>query len=256
MKTKIRNMIPISAGLVLAITLSVITVACSSTSSTATSSTPTETSTSTETTAPPSSTTATSSQFQRRGASGTLAAINGDTLTLTTQQGQVTVNVSSDTTIEKTVVGTVNDLSQGDIVTISGTADSTGNVNATLIMVRPQSQQGQSPQITGNGGTFTRPNGGSTPGGNPGRQFTIGTISGINGNSLTVTTAQSQVTVNIGSDTVIQNTVSGTLSDLQTGVSLTVVGPTDSNGNVDATSISIRPQGQGFPGGIPSTTAS
>ena len=247
MKIKIRNMIPISAGLVLATTLSVIAVACSSASSTTTS-------TSTEITAPPSITTTQSAQFQRRGASGTLADINGDTLTLTTQQGQVTVNISSDTTIEKTVVGTVSDLSQGDFVTFSGTTDSTGNVNATLIMMRPQSQQGQSPPTTGSGGTFTRPNGGSTSGGNTGRQFTIGTISGINGNSLTVTTAQGQVTVSIGSNTVIQNTVSGTVSDLQTGVSLTVVGPTDSSGNVDATSISIRPQGQGFPGGTPPIT--
>ena len=246
-------MIPIGAGLVLAITLSVMAIACSSASSTTTSSTPTVTSTSTETTALPSSTTAQSSQFQRRGTSGTLTAINGDSLTLTTSQGQVTVDITSSTTIEKTVVATVSDLSQGDIVTISGTADSTGNINATLIMVRPQSQ---SPPTTGNGGTFTRPNGGSPPGGNTARQFTIGTISEINGNSLTVTTAQGQVTVNIGSNTVIQNTISGTISDLQTGVSLTVVGPTDSSGNVDATSISIRPQGQGFPGGTPSTTAS
>jgi hypothetical protein len=78
--------------------------------------------------------------------------------------------------------------------------------------------------------------------------MTIGTINTINGNSFTVTTvAQGQMTVNIGSDTVIQKTVSGTVSDLQIGVSISAMGPTDTNGDVNATSISIRPPGQGFP---------
>jgi len=258
MKINKKNIITVSAGLVLATALSIVTVACSSASSPTTSSTVVATTTPTETAVAPSPTTTPPSQFQRRGANGTLAAINGDILTLTSSQGQVSVNISSSTTIEKTVVGTIDDLNQGDFVTISGTTDSAGNISATSIMVRPQGQQGQfTPPTTGtpgNGGTFTRPNGGF-PGGDAGRQFTIGTISGINGDSLTVTTTQGEVTVNIDSDTVIQNTVSGTLSDLQTGIFLTVTGPTDSNGNVDATSISIQTQGQGFPATPPTTTS-
>ena len=86
--------------------------------------------------------------------------------------------------------------------------------------------------------------------------MTIGTINGINGSSLTVTTAQGQVIVNISTATVIQKAVRGALSDLQTGVSLTAIGATDSNGNVNAISISIRPQGQGFPATQPATTTS
>jgi hypothetical protein len=224
------------AGLVLATALSIVTVACSSTSSSTTSSTGSTTTT-------PASTTTTTSIVQRQGSNGTIASINGNILTLTTSQGQVTVNISSSTTIEKTAAGTAGDLNKGDSVTISGTADSSGNISATSITVRPQ---GQSLPTTGNGGGFAIPNGGFS-GVGTNLQFTIGTISGINGNSLTVTTAQSQVTVNISSSTVIQKTENGALSDLQTGVSLTVVGPTDSNGNINATSISIRSQGQGFP---------
>ena len=52
--------------------------------------------------------------------------------------------------------------------------------------------------------------------------------------------------MNIGSDnTTIQNIMTGTLSDLHEGQSLTVMGPQDANGNVTATSIIIQPQGQG-----------
>ena len=255
MKRNGGNIIPIGVAVTSVIVLSIIVAGCSGASTPAVSSPPAVITTTTEITAVPSTTTNQSSQFQHRGTSGTLADINGDTMIVTTQQGQVTVNLSSETTLEKTVVGDVNDLSQGDFVTISGIADSSGNLSATSIMVRPQVQQGQTPSTIGNGGGFTGPNGGS-PGGNSSRQFTIGTIISIDNNSLTVMTTQGQATVNIGPDTVIENTITGTTSDLQTGVFLTVVGTTDSNGDVTATSISIRPQGQGFPGGVPTTTAS
>ena len=255
MKMNFKNIILVCTGLALIVALLATTAGCSSASSPVTSSSVPSTTTSTTTAASP--TTSTASRRGPNGTFGTLAAINGDTLTLTTSQGQVTVNISSDTTIEKTVSGTITDLGQGNYVTISGNADTTGNINAASIMVRAQEQPGQfSPPTgttTGNGGNFTRPNGGS-PGGGLGGQFTIGTIDVINGNSFTVTTAQGQVTVNVGTDTVIQQTVSGTLADLSIGDSLTVSGTPDSNGNIDATSISIRPQGQGFPGTQPTTT--
>ncbi len=252
MKIKRSNIIPISAGVTLAAVLSFVIIACSSASSQTTQPVTSATASTTQAVQTMPTTTQTS-QFQRRGANGTITSINGNTLTLTTSQGQATVIISSNTTIEKTVVGAVSDLTQGNFVTISGTTDSSGNIDATSIML----MQGQPPtQATpGNGTSTTRPSG-TFPGGSAGRQMTIGTISGINGNSITVmTTQQVQVTVNIDSNTVIQKTVAGSMSDLQTGVTLSAIGPTDSNGAVDATSISIRPQGQGFPS-TPATTSS
>ena len=53
--------------------------------------------------------------------------------------------------------------------------------------------------------------------------------------------------MNVGSDTTVQETTVGTLSDLQEGESLTVIGTLDANGNITATSIIIQPQGQGTP---------
>jgi len=252
MKINRKNIIPLSAGITLAVVLSIVTIACSSASSQTTPPATSETISTTDVISTSPTTTQTS-QFQQRGANGTLASINGNTLTLATSQGQATVIISSSTTIEKTVVGAVSDLTQGNFVTISGTTDSSGNIDATSIML----MQGQPPaQATpGNGTSTTRPSG-TFPGAGTGRQMTIGTISAISGNSITVTTTQqSQVTVNIDYNTVIQKTVDGLVSDLQTGVTLSAIGPTDSNGAVDATSISIRPQGQSFPT-TPATTSS
>jgi len=250
----LKNIILICIGLVLSVALSVVTLACSSASPAATSSSTTTTTTATTFASPATSAPTTD---QRPGANGTIAALNGDTLTLTTRQGQVTVNVSSNTTIEETISGTIDDLGQGDVITINGTTGNTGNLDATSIMVRPQGQTNPSFPTTGtppaNGGGFTTPSG--TFGGGTGRQFTIGTIIAVNGNNLTVTTSQAQVTVIIGTNTVIQKTISGTLADLSVGDSVSAVGTTDSSDNIDASSISIRLQGQGFPT-TQSTTAS
>ncbi len=239
MKTSLKNSIFYGLAAIVIITLVVITVACSSTSSPAASPTPTPA------TSQPNS-------VQRQGVNGTLAAINGNTLALTTSQGQVTVNVGSGTIIEKTVESTLSDLSQGEFVTVIWTTDNSGNINATSITVRPQGQGGQFTPPTGatpgNGGGFSRPRnspGNGFPNGGTGRPGTVGTISGISGNTLTVTTAQGQVTVNVDSNTVIQKTATGALSDLSVGDSLTVFGTLDSNGAISAASIMVRPEGQG-----------
>ena len=71
----------------------------------------------------------------------------------------------------------------------------------------------------------------------------LGTISGVSGNTLTITNAQSQqVTVTVSSSTRITKTVSGSMSDVQVGESLSVAGGQDANGVIDATFITIRPE--------------
>ena len=188
---------------------------------------------------------------QRQGTMGTLSSINGNTLTLTNTQGsQVTVNVSGTTTFQKTITGTIADLQQGDVLTVTGTPDASGNIVATSISVRAAGQVSptRSPGATftprgtprtGTGGTPTFPNVGVGGG-------TLGTLNNINGNVLTLTSMQgNQVTVNVSNTTIIEKIVNGTVSDLQSGESLTIVGSPNANGNIIASSITILPQGQG-----------
>jgi hypothetical protein len=187
---------------------------------------------------PTSATPATSTRHQRTN--GTLTKINGNILTLTTAQGQTTVITSDNTTVQNVTTGTLSDLHAGGYLFAIGPQDANGNISATSIMIRPQG----APPTPPNGAPSANPRPPSTGA----RHGASGTIAQINGNILTLTTAQGPVTVNIISDnTTIQNITTGTLSDLHEGQSLSVRGQQDTNGNVIATSIMIRPQVQGTP---------
>jgi len=174
--------------------------------------------------------------MQRQRTTGTITKINGSTLTLRTGQGPVTVNINSDNiTIQNITAGALSDLHEGGYLIAVGSQDVNGNITATSIMIRSQDQ-----------GAPPTPPFGATPA-NPrsprsgARRGASGTLTKINGNILTLATAQGPVTVNISSDNItIQNITTGTLSDLHEGQSLTVVGPQDTDGNVTANLIFIQ----------------
>jgi hypothetical protein len=101
--------------------------------------------------------------------------------------------------------------------------------------------QGQSGVIQGNGqfpgngqmppdrqGTFFRNGGG-----------TIGQIKSIDGEVITLSTAENVTTINLTADTVIRQTVTASLTDLQPGMRVTVIGEKDNDGNITATQIQV-----------------
>ncbi len=96
-----------------------------------------------------------------------------------------------------------------------------------------QQFQGQAGQ-TGQGGGIQRLQG---------QGGLTGTVEKIEGNTLTVNTAQGPLQATIGADTTIQMSVQGTTQDLTAGVRVTVVGQRGDDGNVAATSIIITPAG-------------
>ena len=182
---------------------------------------------------------------RRQRTSGTLTNINGDILSLTTAQGPMTVITSDNTTIQNVITGTLSDLHAGGYLIAIGPQDANGNISATSIMIRSQG----APPTPPPGATPANPRSPRTGA----RRGASGIITQINGNVLTLTTARGPVTVNISSDnTTIQNIMTGTLSDLHEGQSLTVMGPQDTNGNVTAISIIIQTQSQGAPPKPPS----
>ncbi len=78
----------------------------------------------------------------------------------------------------------------------------------------------------------------------PGRGGLTGTIEKIEGNTLTINTAEGlPLQATIGANTTIQMSVQGTAKDLETGLRVTVVGQRGADGNVAATSIIITPAG-------------
>lgn len=91
-------------------------------------------------------------------------------------------------------------------------------------------------------GGFTQ--GMQPPGGAPGQGFfgglgTSGEVKTINGNVITVSTAQDVITVNLSDSTRIEKMESGAIADLQPGTQVMIVGQSDSNGNITADQVTI-----------------
>jgi hypothetical protein len=69
------------------------------------------------------------------GVFGQLKSVNGNTLTVTTQNGDETVDLTANTQIEKTTVGTTADLQAGEQLVVRGQRDSSGTVTAETIQI-------------------------------------------------------------------------------------------------------------------------
>ena len=76
----------------------------------------------------------------RGGVAGTVASINGNVITITTNAGSVKVTISGSTTYQKSVAATLTDVTAGERVTVRPdfTTPSSGNqVNAGTVIIQP-----------------------------------------------------------------------------------------------------------------------
>lgn len=118
-----------------------------------------------------------------------------------------------------------------------------GHSSASATNASVNSGFGAAPGGTGTG-TGTR------TGGN----LTSGTISSISGDVITLKlTDGTTVKVNTSSTTKVTKSDTAAVTDLATGDKLTVVGTTDSSGNVTATTVTEGATVSGFGGGTPPT---
>ena len=182
---------------------------------------------------------------------GSVATVNGDTMTVKTQQGSTNVKVTG-ATIQKTVAGTASDLTAGESVIVVGKQGSDGSLTATNIQIRPANASGQGGfQAPGRGQGQTprqgqgRPQGqgGQAPQQGQGTRPVVGSVVSLSGNTLTVKGPQGNTTQVKITGSRIEKTVDGTSADLTTGENVTVVGQKASDGTVTATNIQIRPAG-------------
>jgi hypothetical protein len=102
---------------------------------------------------------------------------------------------------------------------------------------------------TGGGGGGAGGGGGGGGGGGFGGGAVFGTVKSVTGNTVQISTPQNVTTVNLTDATTIMKTITGTVSDIQVGDTITVRGMKDSSGNVAADSIQILPAGTTFGGG-------
>jgi hypothetical protein len=98
-----------------------------------------------------------------------------------------------------------------------------------------------------------QPGGGQPPDGNPangeqppvggmglmGGAGTIGQVTKIDGNIITIDTGQGVINVNLSGSTLIEKPENVSISDLQPGMQVQVTGQSDSTGNISADQIQI-----------------
>ena len=73
-----------------------------------------------------------------RGVGGAIASMEGNTLTVATPRGPVTVTTGEDTAVRKIVDGSLEDLEKGAQIRVTGQRDEEGIVKATSITLIPE----------------------------------------------------------------------------------------------------------------------
>lgn len=186
----------------------------------------------------------------RGGAAGELVKIDGSTLIVNGDAGDVTVTVGSNTTYQRTASGTVADIVVGSCVIGAGQKDASGAVTANTVAITPIQNgtcpaggQGQSRGT--NGGNGNR--GSFTP--NPNAAFIRGQVTAVAGTSVTLRDAAgAATTITVPTTVTVLRSSPATLSSLATGDCVTAQGPRDSSGTVAARSVTVVPAG---PSGCP-----
>jgi hypothetical protein len=201
----------------------------------------------------------------RNGASGELVKMDGTTLVISSQNGDMTVLYNSSTTFQRTSIGTFADIAAGKCLVATGQKDSSGSITAASVRLTDKVSDtctlGAGPGFGLNGG----PGGGisatprpAPPAGRPNFSVVAGEVTAVAGTSVTVkeSTGASQ-TVTVPTTVRVSKSSPAAASDLTLHQCLTAAGSRDSSGKVTARSISIVPPGpsgcatlgRGFGGG-------
>lgn len=227
------------------------------------------------------------------GASGEIASVDGAVMQVRSTDAQTAVTWTDATTFSATVAGTLADVTVGSCVVAESTAtttddstDTTAPVEATSVRITQPSDDGTC--AGGFGGSGGGPGGGDRPDGAPtdlpsmqapdgaptdrpsgapdgARMFgggASGTVTAIEGSSLTVGTDGDTTsrTVTVTDATTYTTTAAADASAIVVGQCATALGESDDSGRVTATSITVSAPtdgecstgmfgGRGFPGG-------
>jgi len=187
----------------------------------------------------------------RNGASGELVKMNGMTLVVNSQNGDVTVLYTSSTTFQRTSTGTFADITTGKCLAASGQRDSSGTVTAATVRLTDKGNGACTLGGAGGFGPGGGPGGGvpatprpTPPAGRPNFSFVGGEVTAVAGTSVTVkdSTGASQ-TVTVPTTVRVSKSATAAASDLALHQCLNANGTRDSSGKVTARAISIVPPG-------------
>ena len=184
-------------------------------------------------------------------AAGIIENIDGNTVTIATELATVTATLGENTNVSITSVlepMALTDNSQ--VIVVSERVE--GSNLARSITVVPEGQGGFGGGRGGFGGGQGGQGGqGGLEGG--GARPLIGAVMDKQDGGFTLETQQGPLPISMDDDTVIIETRQGTVADLETGMRVTVIGPADEEGTIEARVVNVIPEGlediRGFGGG-------
>ncbi len=185
-----------------------------------------------------------SGQTQGQGTAplfGSVTSRDGNTFTVSTQQGDRKVNLSG-AKLQKTVDGTTDDLKAGERVVVTGQQGQDGVLAASSIQIRPDGSAGGQGTMAGQSGQRQGQAQGQGQGqdSSQGARPVAGSISSVSGDTATVSTQQGDVKVKL-SGAKIRKTVEATADDLKAGERVVVMGQQGQDGSYTASSVQISP---------------
>jgi hypothetical protein len=188
---------------------------------------------------------------------GTIQNIGANSLVVTNLQGKQTqVTFTSTTRFVRTSIVPASSLQTGSIASVTIMENANNTYSALTVSVRSSLQGGFTRGSTQCRSQFTRGNRTGTPGAfgaGQNRQIVNGTISQISGNALTLSNANGDdFIVNLTPTTRITAQVTASAQNLKSGVPVTITGTANTQGVINATSVSIL---QSLPTGRPRATA-
>jgi Domain of unknown function (DUF5666) len=168
----------------------------------------------------------------RDRAFGLVGAVSGSTVTLSGPNGSATVDVGPSTHVIELAPAQLTDVTAGECVMVRPTKDSGGapSVTAAAVLV----------SLAGNGQCGGRGHG----------RGDTGTVASVNGSSIVLTAADnSQTSVTVTSSTRYAKRTNADTSAIAAGQCLAARGTKDGSGNLQATTVNLRPADNGQCGG-------
>jgi len=183
---------------------------------------------------------------------GNITSLSNGTITVSTSDGNGDrlVTTSNNTRLTKTVTTTKDKiLLIGQTIVVQGTKNETV-IDATAIIYLPRMNRNQSSDSSSLGiGSARRINGTGQIGVNsnftPSNQFgksyaAAGSIQSITGDTVVISNPRGGIfTINIFSDTKYETTIQAQLTDLASGLKISIIGNQDKNGIITARTLTI-----------------
>ena len=195
-------------------------------------------------------------------AAGTIENIDGNTITIATELATVTATLGENTNVSITsILEPVALTDSAQVIVVSERVE--GSNLARSITVVPEGQGGFGGVRGGFGGGIGGLGGGQGGQGGfgggqgglgeGGTRPLIGAVMDIQDGVFTLETQQGPLPISMDDDTVIIETRQGTVADLEAGMRVTVIGPADEEGTIEARVVNVIPEGlediRGFGGG-------